>query len=125
MLGTILLGLLAVVTLSAGQTLLKVGLNQIGGFSLAGGAAGWLKLLRTPWILIGLGCYILSSVLWLDVLSKLDFSLAFPLMGSTYAFTLMIGYFFFREAIGWDRLLGVGLILCGVLFLARSARLPR
>jgi drug/metabolite transporter (DMT)-like permease len=59
-------------------------------------------------------------VLWLDVLSKLDFSLAFPMVGLTYVFTLLIGRFFFGEQVGWERIVGVGLILAGVSFLVRS-----
>lgn len=120
MLNTLLLGLFAIMLLSAGQTSLKFGLNTIGGVSLAEGLAGLFKLFQTPWIVVGFLCYGLSSVLWLDVLSKLDFSLAFPMVGLTYVFTLLIGRFFFQETISWERMVGVGLILCGVFFLARS-----
>ncbi|MFN8457634.1 MAG: EamA family transporter [Anaerolineae bacterium] len=123
MLGTIILGLVAIILLSAGQTSLKAGLNAIGGVSLADGVRGILKLFQTPWVIIGFLCYGLSSVLWLDVLSKLDFSLAFPMVGLTYVFTLLIGRFFFGEAVGWERVLGVVLILSGVLFLIRSGPL--
>lgn len=123
MLGTIILGLVAIILLSAGQTALKAGLNAIGGVSLADGLAGIFKLFQTPWVIVGFLCYGLSSVLWLDVLSKLDFSLAFPMVGLTYVFTLLIGRFFFGEAVGWERILGVVLILSGVLFLIRSGPL--
>jgi len=120
MIGTLLLGLVSIILLSAGQTSIKAGLNAIGGISLADGPAGFLKLFQTPWVIIGFFCYGVSSILWLDVLSKLDFSLAFPMVGLTYVFTLLIGRFFFGETIGWERTLGVALILCGVAFLIRS-----
>ncbi len=120
MLITIILALAAIMLLSAGQTSLKYGLNAIGGVSLADGLAGLFKLLETPWVVIGFVLYGLSSVIWLDVLSKLDFSLAFPMVGLTYVFTLLIGRYFFGEAVGWERMLGVGFILCGVFFLVRS-----
>lgn len=120
MIGTFLLGLVAIMLLSAGQTALKAGLNAIGGVNLADGPMGFLKLFQTPWVIVGFACYGLSSILWLDVLSKLDFSLAFPMVGLTYVFTLLIGRFFFGETVGWERMLGVGLILCGVFFLIRS-----
>ncbi len=120
MIGTLLLGLVAIMLLSAGQTSLKFGLNDIGGVSLGDGLAALFKLFRTPWVMVGFLLYGLSSVLWLDVLSKLDFSLAFPMVGLTYVFTLLIGRFFFHETIGWERMLGVTLILGGVFFLARS-----
>ena len=118
--GTILLGLFSIMLLSAGQTSLKFGLNAIGGVSLSDGLAGIFKLLQTPWIIVGFGLYGLSAVLWLDVLSKLDFSLAFPMVGLTYVFTLLIGRFFFGETVGWERMLGVAFILCGIFFLVRS-----
>ena len=121
MIGTFLLGLVAIILLSAGQTLMKAGLNAIGGISLADGPMGFLKLFQTPWVIVGFVCYGLSSILWLDVLSKLDFSLAFPMVGLTYIFTLLIGRFFFGEAVGWERVVGVGLILGGVFFLIRSS----
>jgi len=56
----------------------------------------------------------------MEVLSKLDFSLAFPMVSSTYVFNLLIGRFFFHETFGWDRLLGIGLILFGIFYVARS-----
>lgn len=120
MIGTFLLGLVSIMLLSAGQTSLKAGLNAIGGVSLTDGLGGLFKLFQTPWVIVGFMCYGLSSVLWLDVLSKLDFSLAFPMVGLTYVFTLLIGRFFFGETVGWERTLGVVLILSGVFFLIRS-----
>jgi drug/metabolite transporter (DMT)-like permease len=111
MIGTFLLGLVAIILLSAGQTSMKAGLNAIGGVSLADGP---------PWVIVGFICYGLSSIVWLDVLSKLDFSLAFPMVGLTYVFTLLIGRFFFGETVGWERLVGVLLILGGLFFLIRS-----
>jgi drug/metabolite transporter (DMT)-like permease len=121
MIRTALLGLVAIVLVSFGQTSIKFGLNTIGGFSLAGGLSSFLKLLNTPWIIVGFASYLLSSILWMDVLSKLDFSLAFPMVGSTYVFTLLIGRFFFQESFGWERILGVGLILFGLFWLVRSS----
>lgn len=102
---------------------MKAGLNAIGGVSLADGPVGFLKLFQTPWVIVGFICYGVSSILWLDVLSKLDFSLAFPMVGLTYVFTLLIGRFFFGEIVGWERILGVTLILSGVFFLIRSGTL--
>ncbi len=120
MIRTILLGISAIVLLSCGQTSIKVGLNHIGGFSLGFGMAGLAKLFTTPWIAIGFLCYGLSSLLWLDVLSKLQFSLAFPLVGLTYVFSLLIGRFFFQESFGWERVVGVGFILMGIFWLVKS-----
>ena len=115
-----LLGVVAIAFLSLGQTSLKFGLNHVGIFNLGDGVSAFWKVVTTPWVLIGFVCYGLSSVLWMDILSKLDFSLAFPMVGSVYVFDLLIGRFFFNETFGWDRILGVGLILVGICCLVRS-----
>ena len=79
MIFTLFVALIAIMLLVGGQTLLKVGLNEIGGVSLFDGnpVGSLLGLLRTPWIILGFFCYGVSAILWLDVLSKLDFSFAF------------------------------------------------
>jgi drug/metabolite transporter (DMT)-like permease len=120
MIGVLLLALVSIILLSAGQTSIKAGLNAIGGISLADGPLVMLKIFQTPWVIVGFVCYGIAAILWLDVLSKLDFSLAFPMVGMTYVFTLLLGRFFFGENVGWERILGVALILCGVAFLIRS-----
>jgi drug/metabolite transporter (DMT)-like permease len=120
MIGTFLLGLVSIMLLSAGQTSIKFGLNAIGGVNLSDGIMGLLRIFQTPWVIAGFFFYGVSAILWLDVLSKLDFSLAFPMVALTYVFTLLIGRFFFGETIGWERILGVALILSGVFFLVRS-----
>lgn len=120
MIRTALLGIVAIIFLSVGQTSLKLGLNHVGGFSLAEGISSFGKLVTTPWVIVGFVCYALSSILWMEVLSKLDFSLAFPMVGAVYAFNLLIGKLFFHEVIGWERILGVGLILVGICCLVRS-----
>ncbi len=124
MIFTLLVALVAIMLLVSGQTLLKLGLNDVGGVSLFGGnlIGSLLGLLRTPWIILGFACYGVSSVLWLDVLSKLDFSLAFPMVSLTYVFSLVIGHFIFHETVGLDRVVGVLLILSGLFFVVRSGR---
>lgn len=122
MIFTLFVALIAIMLLVGGQTLLKVGLNEIGGVSLFDGnpLGSLLGLLRTPWIILGFFCYGVSAILWLDVLSKLDFSMAFPMVSLTYVFSLVIGRFIFHEMVGLDRIVGVLLILSGLFFVVRS-----
>jgi drug/metabolite transporter (DMT)-like permease len=124
MLLTLLIALVAILLLVGGQTMLKLGLNAIGGVSLFGGdpVGSFLGLFRTPWVILGFVCYGVSAVLWLDVLSKLDFSMAFPMVSLTYVFSLVIGRFVFHETISPQRLVGVLLILGGLFFVVRSGR---
>jgi drug/metabolite transporter (DMT)-like permease len=124
MIFTLVVALVAILLLVGGQTLLKLGLNDIGGVSLFGGnpVGSLLGLFRTPWVILGFVCYGVSAVLWLDVLSKLDFSMAFPMVSLTYVFSLVIGRFVFHETISPQRILGALLILGGLFFVVRSGR---
>lgn len=119
---TLLIALVAICLLVGGQTMLKLGLNEIGGISLFSGnpIQSLLGIFRTPWVVIGFVCYGLSALLWLDVLSKLDFSLAYPMVSLTYVFSQVIGRFLFHETISPIRILGVILILGGLSLVVRS-----
>lgn len=118
----ILLALISISLLVIGQTLLKHGLIQIGGVQFIGGEfwANFQKLLSTPFVFLGMVFYAASAVLWFDVLSKLEFSKAFPLVSLSYVLSLIIGYFVFKEAVGLWRVLGVATIVVGVYLVARS-----
>ncbi|PWH16432.1 MAG: hypothetical protein DDG58_09740 [Ardenticatenia bacterium] len=124
MIFVLLTALAAILLLVGGQTLLKLGLNEIGGVSLFGGnpVGSFANLLRTPWVILGFAFYAVSAVLWLDVLSKLDFSMAYPMVSLTYIFSLLIGRFVFHEAVSWQRVAGVLLIVAGLFFVVRSGR---
>jgi drug/metabolite transporter (DMT)-like permease len=119
---TLFIAFVAICLLVSGQTMLKLGLNDIGGVSLFSGnpLQSLIGIFGTPWIIVGFICYGMSAVLWLDVLSKLDFSLAFPMVSLTYVFSQIIGHFLFHETISLTRLLGVALILGGLFFVVRS-----
>ena len=121
---TFVIALVAILLLVGGQTLLKLGLNDIGGVSLLGGnpIGSLLGLFHTPWVILGFVCYGVSAILWLDVLSKLDFSMAFPMVSLTYVFSLLIGRFIFHETISLLRVVGVALILGGLFLVVRSGR---
>ena len=122
MLFTLSIALTAILLLVGGQTMIKLGLNAIGGVSLFGGdpVGSLLGMLRTPWIILGFACYGVSAILWMDVLSRLDFSMAFPMVSMTYIFSLLLGRFLFHEMVGPGRVVGVLLILGGLFFIVRS-----
>lgn len=120
---TFAVAVFCIMLLVAGQTCLKVGLLKVGGTSFLGGGpllSNILKLFSTPFIFLGFAFYGVSAILWLDVLSKLDFSMAFPLVSMTYVFALIIGAFLFHETVSLTRILGVFLIVGGLFFIIRS-----
>ncbi len=105
-----------------GQTLLKLAIVRSGGMSILEIGIGGLlrKFMETPYIVLGFALYGVSSILWLQVLSKLDISVAFPLVSVTYVATLFVGRFLFNEPVNLSRIFGVLLICSGVFFVIRS-----
>ncbi len=111
------------VLLNAGaQLLLKAGASASGPIaSLAGlrGAAADLAL--HPAILGGLVCYAVSVVVWIVALSRVDVSVAYPMLSIGYVVNAALAYWLFGEAVSAERWLGIAVILVGVALVARSA----
>jgi multidrug transporter EmrE-like cation transporter len=119
------LALACVLMSSAAQVLMKLGMNT--GAGTAGGGAGapllatYAHALGSPLVWTGLGLYGLSAGLWIWVLSRLDVSLAYPLVSLGFVLTMVIGVQWLGEPFSWQRLAGCGLIVAGVLLLAADA----
>jgi multidrug transporter EmrE-like cation transporter len=115
--------LLAGVLLNAGaQLLLKAGVKPLGAI---GGAPGTLlpalasAFTRGP-VLAGLAGYVISVAVWLVALSRVDVSMAYPMLSLGYVVNAVAAWWLFGEAVGAARFAGIALILLGVLVVARS-----
>ena len=110
------------VLLNAGaQLLLKAGTNSIGAFEYSAAnivPIGW-KLATEPHILGGLSCYVVSVVVWILALSRVEVSIAYPLLSVGYVVNAA-AYFLFGEAVTPMRLTGIAVIIAGVWIVARS-----
>lgn len=95
-----------------GQTLWKLGLIKMNGFSL--------KLLIHPFVISGMLVYGVSTLLWFYILSKIPFSIAYPLNSIVYVLSMIVGYFLFKEAISLQKIFGTLLLLAGVYFIAKG-----
>ena len=109
------------------QLLLKSGVNNvtaaIGTFAFS--ADNILPVgmrLATQWpILGGLACYVVSVVVWILGLSRVDVSVAYPLLSLGYVVNALGAWWLFGESLTPQRLAGIGIIILGVYVLARSA----
>ena len=115
--------LLVGVLLNAGaQLLLKAGVRPLGAI---GDAPGTLlpslvtAFTRVP-VLAGLACYVVSVAIWLIALSRVDVSVAYPMLSLGYVVNAIAAWWLFGEAVGPARFAGILLILLGVLIVARS-----
>jgi drug/metabolite transporter (DMT)-like permease len=119
-----LLLLLAVATLQCtNQLFLKAGVTAGGAipFSLEGLGMLLRRILTTPLILAGYAVGVLTGLLWLTALSRLEISVASPAVTGLYFILLLFASrFLLSESITPGRWAGVLLILGGILLLARK-----
>ncbi|GGJ09958.1 putative 4-amino-4-deoxy-L-arabinose-phosphoundecaprenol flippase subunit ArnE [Alicyclobacillus cellulosilyticus] len=112
--------LLNVCLLVFGQVCFKWGIAQSGGFSLSHLAA----LLANGWTILGLSLYVVATLVWFYVLSRVPLSLAYPLQSVSYAFGLFVSRYVLHESVPWTRWVGVLVILLGVTLVAYTPRMP-
>ncbi len=111
------------VGLNAGaQLLLKAGTNAVGVFAFSREnllPVGW-KIATEPHIISGLACYLVSVVVWIMALSRVEVSVAYPLLSVGYVVNAIAAWYLFGEAVTVTRLIGIGIIIVGVYIVAHS-----
>lgn len=115
--------LLGVLLNATAQLCLKQGMRQVGhfAFSLNNLAPIGFKVALNPFVFAGLVCYVVSVVVWLLALSRVEVSYAYPLLSVGYVVTAFAGQLFFGEALGPMRWAGILVICLGVYLVTRSA----
>jgi len=111
------------VLLNAGaQLLLKAGVRPLGGIGLQGSsvATGVTEALLQPAVAAGLACYAVSVVLWIVALSRVEVSIAYPMLSLGYVVNALAAWWLFGESLDAQKAVGIGLILIGVALVARS-----
>lgn len=117
-----LLILLSVLLSSMGQLLFKAGMDRVGyfKFSLANILPIAWDVATNFYIVSGLALYVISLVVWLMILSRVDVSYAYPMLSIGYIVTLFAAYFLFQEQLSWIRILGVFVIIGGVYLVSKT-----
>lgn len=119
MLTSIALILFSIACSVAGQTVLKLGTTQMGGHADAG-VEFLLAAFRSPLVWLGFVFYGAGALSWVIVLSRLPLSLAYPFLALNFVLIALAARVFLGEAIPLLRWGGIGLIIVGVLLVARS-----
>ncbi len=114
---------LSVVCGIVGQLSLKVGMTQVGLISTSSLQQPFALVTRvatSPFVVVGLLLYAAGAVTWLAVLSRVPLSLAYPLLGLSYAFTPLLASVLLHENVPSVRWLGVLAICLGVFLVSRG-----
>jgi multidrug transporter EmrE-like cation transporter len=107
---------------AAAQLLLKAGTNAVGHFAFSVqnvAPIGW-KLATEPHIAGGISCYVVSVIVWILALSRVEVSIAYPMLSVGYVINALAAWYLFGEAVTLTRLAGIGIIILGVFVVARS-----
>ena len=120
--GAFALVLTGVLLNAVAQLALKASVSETGVINLdfqslltsAGGLAANL------WLWAGLACYAVSVVVWILALSRVDVSIAYPMLSIGYIVNAVAAWQLFGEPMSIGKVTGIGIIIVGVYVLARS-----
>jgi drug/metabolite transporter (DMT)-like permease len=112
----LLLTLLCVLLIAAGQMLFKVAAAQwrIDGWS-------WVTVrgFLSPALVLALFLYGLTTILWVLILRAVPLSAAFPIYALVFVLVPVAAHFLLGEPWSWNTLVGGAIIMLGVMIAVR------
>jgi drug/metabolite transporter (DMT)-like permease len=97
--------------------------TRVTGPLITGQASAWnraLELITVPSLWYALAAYGLSVVVWLVGLSRVPVSQAYPLLSMGYVINIGLAWWLLGEVPNAQRVIGIGVIVAGVVLVARS-----
>jgi drug/metabolite transporter (DMT)-like permease len=111
----------SIVSLSAGNILMKMGMDRYAALSDAG-TSSLQALVKSPQLPVGVA---LMTIQFIGTLTLFkwgwDASVVIPIFGLNYVGTAILGRWLLGEPVNAMRWLGIFLLILGVFFIARSA----
>ncbi len=111
----LLLLLMSVLSSVSGQLFLKIGAQKLGRVNFSNAFNQILSIVSTRELMAGLALYGVGAIAYILLLTRVKLSVAGPSASLVYVFSVLFGYFLFKEAIPPSRLIGLGLIVGGVV----------
>ncbi|RCJ29161.1 EamA-like transporter family protein [Nostoc minutum NIES-26] len=106
---------MSVIASVAGQFFLKIGALKLGRVHAGNVVSHILSIITTSELVIGLTCYALGALAYILLLTRVNLSIAGPSVSLVYVFSVLLGYFIFRETVPLIRIVGLSFIVAGVL----------
>ena len=79
-----------------------------------------MALAAQPLLWVGLTCYAVSVMVWIAALSRVEVSIAYPMLSLGYVVTAIVAWWLFGESLGPQRLAAIATIICGVYWLVHT-----
>jgi uncharacterized membrane protein len=113
-------------------TIFVVATNVLGNFSMSWGMKHqsadlglspftYIRLIFTPWVLLGTVLLILWLLSRMTLLGWADLSYVLPVTSIGYVMSAVLGKVFFGEQVTWQHWLGTLLICIGIVFVGLTA----
>jgi drug/metabolite transporter (DMT)-like permease len=107
--------LVNVCLLVGGQMLWKVGASSINEW----GVGTIFYLLRSPFFIGGGLLYVIATFIWMYIISKMPFSVAYPMQSLSYVLGVIMAFLIFKEQVSLTQWLGIVVIVLGVYLIAK------
>lgn len=112
-----LLFLLSIIAGVSGQFFLKSGALKMAQVTASNFLSNVLSIATNLELVTGLAFYGLAAILYIMLLTRVPLSVLAPAVALQYVFSVLMGHFLFGETIPLIRIVGIGLIICGVVLL--------
>ncbi len=103
---------LSIILTTAGQLFIKK-----GALGMPEGMPVWRVAIKSRWTLAGLGCALISPVVYIIALRDLPLSVAWPAAASMYVFVTVGAHCWFKEPMNIGAWTGLALIVAGVVII--------
>ncbi|MCG3418009.1 EamA family transporter [Oceanobacillus sp. M65] len=104
-----------ILLLVSGQMLWKTGMAHLSPVGLH----TILHVVKSPYIIGGGLIYVLATGIWLYLLTRMPFSIAYPFQSLAYVLGIFIGFALFKETVTPIQWAGAAVIVFGVYLIAR------
>ncbi|MBC7755708.1 MAG: EamA family transporter [Bdellovibrio sp.] len=108
---------------TAGNILLKQGMNGFSESTLAGWRKHWANIklvLGSNILMLGALCMVCEAIVWFGFLSITPLNVAGPMASANNVFILLASSWLLKERVTPKRWLGVALIISGMLFVGSA-----
>lgn len=114
----------------AGQLVMKAGMNSVvdkgGDLEMSDFSHPVSLVVRIakdgPLAIVGIALYAISALFWLIVLSRVNLSVAYPMVAVGYVFVVFWSWLVFKEDVRWFSWVGLALIVAGVIITSQGLK---
>jgi len=107
--------LMSLLSSVGGQFFLKLGAIKLGRVNFDNAFSHIINIITIPELIGGLTFYALGALAYILLLTRVHLSIVGPSVSIVYVFSVLLGYFAFKEAVPITRIVGLGFITCGVI----------